>query len=101
MNAARAEAALRDLEATAFAEQEVLDGDLDILEQHLGVAVRRVVIAEHRQHPLDCDAWSVERHEDLRLLLVARIIRAGLAHQDRDLATRIADARRPPLAAVD
>ncbi len=65
------------------------------------MAVRRVVIAEHRQHLFNRDAWGVERHEDLRLLLVARIIRTALAHQDRDLAARIADARRPPLATVD
>ena len=30
-----------------------------------------------------------------------RRVRIGLAHHDRDLAARIADARRPPLAAVD
>ena len=33
--------------------------------------------------------------------LVLRRLRIGLAHQDRDLAAGIADARRPPFAAVD
>ena len=65
------------------------------------MAVRRVVVAEHRQHPLDDDAGGVHRHQDLRLLLVARVARVGLAHQDRDLAARIAGAGREPLAAVD
>ena len=65
------------------------------------MAVRRVVVAEHRQHALDLDPGGVERNEDLRLLLVPRAARVGLAHDDGDLAARIADARRPPFAAVD
>ena len=72
VDAARAQAALRDLEAAAFAEQQVLDRHAHVLEQHLGVAVRRVVVAEHRQHAHDLDAGRVERNEDLRLLLVPR-----------------------------
>ena len=79
----------------------LLGGNADVLQQHLGVAVRRVVEAEHRQHLLDLDARGVERHQDLRLLLMARRLRIGLAHHDRDLAARIADAGRPPFAAVD
>ena len=59
MDAARPEAALRDLEAAAFAEQHVLDRHLHILEQDLAVAVRRVVIAEHRQHALDLHAGRI------------------------------------------
>ena len=60
-----------------------------------------MIIAKHREHPLDGDALGVHRHQDLRLLLVLRRLRIGLAHQDRDLAAGIADARRPPFAAVD
>ncbi|MEY9204773.1 hypothetical protein ABIF05_003883 [Bradyrhizobium elkanii] len=37
----------------------------------------------------------------LRLLLMLGGVEVGLAHQDRDLAAGIADARRPPFAAVD
>ena len=41
-------------------------------------------------------------HQDHRLLLVAvRVLRVGLAHEDEDLAARVADARGPPLVAVD
>jgi hypothetical protein len=43
----------------------------------------------------------VERHQDLRLLLMARRLRIGLAHHDGNLAAGITDARRPPLTAVD
>ena len=42
MDAARAEAALRDLEAAAFAEQDVFLRHANVFEQHLGVAVRRI-----------------------------------------------------------
>ena len=63
VNAAGAEAALRDLEAAAFAEQEVAGRHAHILEQNFGVAVRRVVIAEHRQHAhaLSRRAYRAER----------------------------------------
>ncbi len=64
MDAPRPEPPLRDLEAAPFAEQHVLGGHADVLEHHLAVAVRGVVIAEHRQHPLDRHAGRVERHED-------------------------------------
>ena len=101
MDAAGAEAALRDLESPALAEQDIAGGNAHVLEQHLGVAVRRIVEAEHRQKFLDRDTGRVERHQNLRLLLMPRRLRIGLAHQDRDLAARIADARRPPFAAVD
>jgi hypothetical protein len=62
MDAARPEAALRNFEAAAFAQQHVLDRHLHILEDDFGVAVRRVVIAEHGQHAHDLDAWSIHRH---------------------------------------
>jgi hypothetical protein len=101
MDPARAETALRDLEAAAFAEQNVFLRHANVFQQHLGMAMRRVVKAEHRQHLLHLDAGGVERHQYLRLLLVLRRLRIGLAHQDRDLAAGIADARRPPFAAVD
>ncbi len=101
MDAARTETALRDLEAAAFAEQDVFLRHANVFQQNLGVTVRRVVKAKHRQHLLHLDAGGIERNEDLRLRLVLRRIRIGLAHQDRDLAAGIADARRPPFAAVD
>ena len=57
------------------------------------VAVRRVVIAVDGQRALDGDARRVHRHQDHRLLLVLARLGVGLAHQDRDLAARIAGAR--------
>jgi len=53
-------------------------------------------------NPNDADARQPGGHQDHRLLLVARgIVGIGLAHQDVELAARVAGAARPPLAAVD
>ena len=48
MDTAGTEAALRDLEAAAFAEQDVFLRHANVFQQHLGMAVRRIVEAEHR-----------------------------------------------------
>ena len=60
-----------------------------------------MVIAEHRQMPHDRDARSVARHQDHRLLLMLGRVRIGLAHEDHDLAARVAGAGSPPFTAVD
>ena len=97
----RAEPTLGDREALPLAPEDVLGGDVDIVEGDLGVAVRRVVVAEDRQGALDHDAGGVERHEDHRLLLVARGAGIGATHHDRDLAAWVARAGTPPLAPVE
>ena len=53
VNAPRPEPALRDLEAAALAEQHVRRRHAHVLERDLRMAVRRVVVAEDRQHALD------------------------------------------------
>ena len=63
MDAARAEAALGDLEAAAFAQQDVRDRHPHVLEHHFHVAVRRIVVAEHRERAHDRDARRVGRHQ--------------------------------------
>src|SRR5690606_37491758 len=65
MDAARPEAALADLEAATFAEKQVLSRNADIFEDHFGMAMRSVVIAEHRKHTDDLHARRIKRHEDL------------------------------------
>src|SRR5258708_22964119 len=101
MDAAGTEPALRDLKTPALTQQNMAGGNADVFKQHLGVAVRRIVETEYGEHLLDLDALAVERHQDLRLLLMARQVRIGLAHHDGNLAAGIADAGRPPFAAVD
>jgi hypothetical protein len=54
VDAAGAEAALGDLEATAFTEQDVADRHAHVLEIHLDMAVRRVVVAQHIQAGARC-----------------------------------------------
>ena len=102
VDAPRPEAPLRDFEAPALAQQHVLRRHARVLEQHLAVAVRRVVEAEDRQHALHRDAGPGQRHQDHRLLLVAvGVLGIRLAHDDQDAAAGVERARGPPLAAVD
>ena len=56
MDAARPEAALRDLEAAPLAEHDAVERHAHIREADLAMPVRRIVIAEHRQHALLLDA---------------------------------------------
>lgn len=73
----------------------------DVVELHLCVAVRRVVLAKHGHRPRDLDAGRVHRHEDHALLPVLWGRGVGLAHEDGDLAAAVAGAGDPPLPALD
>ena len=102
MDAPRPEPALRDFEPPALAEDQVFSRHAHVLQDHLGNG--RAARRRNRKRAAwrtIVDARRVERHEDLGLLLVRLGRRVGLAHDDRDLAARIADARRPPFATVD
>ncbi len=101
VDAARAETPLGDLEAAAFTEDDVLVRYPHVFQQHFRVAVRGVVVAEHRQRAQHLHAGSIHRHQNHRVLGVARCIRVGQAHEDHDLAARVAGAGGPPLATVD
>ncbi|MOA47992.1 hypothetical protein D3C78_1706730 [compost metagenome] len=90
VDATRAEATLGDLEAATLAEEDVLVGNPDVLEQHFGVTVRGIVVTEHRQRTDDLHTGRIGRHQDHRVLLVTRAVRVGQAHEDHDLAARIA-----------
>src|SRR3546814_1514818 len=80
MDAAGAEATLRDLEAAPFTEQHVGGGDADIVKRDLHVAVGGVVIAVDGKRPLDGDARRVEGHQDHGLLLVLARVRRSEEH---------------------
>ena len=96
------EAALRDLEAAAFAEQHVRRRYAHVLKHHFRRTVGHAVEAEHRQWSQHLDPGRVHRHQDHRLLLVAVcVVRVGLAHEDGDLATRVGGVGGVPLEAVD
>src|SRR5206468_958209 len=68
VDAARAEAPLRDLETTSLAEEEVVGRHAHIVEDDFGMAVRRIIETEDRQHAHDVHALGIERHQNLRLL---------------------------------
>ena len=101
VDAARPEAALRDLEPAALAQEDAARRHTHLVEANFHVAVRRVVVAVDVQRALDGHAFGIKRHQDHRLLAVAIFLGVGLAHQDSDLGARVARARRPPLAPVD
>ena len=101
MDAAGAQADLRDFEAAAFAEQHVILRHPDIVEAQMHVAARRMVVAEHVHRPEDLDAGRVLGHQNLRLLLARRRVRIGLHHHDHDLAAGIAETGDVIFFAVD
>ena len=70
-------------------------------ELDLHMAVRRVVIAVDGERPLDRHAGASSGISTIDCWRCLSARRVGLAHHDRDLAARIARARRPPFAAVD
>jgi len=86
MDAARAEPALCDLEAAPSPSRIFSFGTRTFSSSTWAWPCGRIVEAEHRQHLLDLDAGGIERHQDLRLLLMLGGVEIGLAHQDRDLA---------------
>ena len=69
MDAAGTETALRDLEAATFAEQDVLLRHPYVLEQHLGVAVRRVISMSVRASAMRCS------HTDCSLTFLPKATR--------------------------
>ena len=101
MDAARAETPLRDLEPAALTEQHVGRGHANVLEGDLRMAVRRIVVTEHRKAAADGHPFRVHRHEDHRLLFVPLRVGTRFPHENRDRAARIAGARDPPLVAID
>ena len=80
----------------------LLDRHAHVLEQHFRVAVRA---RRHSRKPAACAAPRRRGRraapESATAARGVRLVRVGLAHDDGDLAARIADARGPPLAAVD
>src|SRR5258708_38332656 len=101
MDASWSETALGDLETLALAEQDIARGHTDVFKQNLPVTVRCIIESKNWKHLFNLDTRRVERHENLRLLLMPRRIHIRLTHDDRDLATRIACALRRPFATVD
>ena len=92
---------LADLEAAALAEEHVGSGHAHVVEPDVHVAVRGVVAAEHGHRAQHLDTGGVHRHEDLGLLCVHRRVRVRLAHDDHDLAARVAGAGDVVLLAVE
>ena len=61
--------------------EKVGAGDAHVLEPDFSVAVRRVVVAEHRQHSLHLHARGVERNQQHPVPPVAFGLRIGHSHE--------------------
>lgn len=93
---------LDDLETTAFAEDEVVNGYANILERDVTMAVRSVIIPKNTEGTVDGDTGGIGRNEHDRLLLVRVLVCGiGLSHGDVDLAARVGSAGRPPLGTIE
>src|SRR5690349_22420158 len=73
VNSARTQSPLGDLESSTLAKQQVARGCTDVLKDDLGVAMRRVVVAEdgQRAHRSEEHTSELQSRRDLvcRLLL--------------------------------
>lgn len=102
MDTARSKTSLKNFETAAFAGDEVRLVHPDVLKEHLRVAVRSIVVAEHGQVPdeLDTSERLLDEQDGLPGVRVG-VVGVGLADKDHDLAARVGEARGPPLATVD
>ena len=98
VDAAGAQAVLRDREPGAALAEQVAGRHAAVLVAHLPVA-RSLVVAHHRHRPDALEAGRVDRHEDHARPLVRR--RVGVGHDHRDRQRGPVVARGEPLVAVD
>ena len=101
MNAAWPQPNLRNLKASAFAEQHVACWHTHIIETKVHVSVRSIVFTEHFHWPKNLDSWGVHGHQDLRVTTMRWRIWACLQHTNHDLAAWVACARDVILLAVN
>lgn len=102
VNTARSQSALDNLEPSALAENHVLCRHAHVLKGDVAVAVGGVVVAVDLEHSIDGDSRKAGRDQDDGLLLVrVGVVGIGLAHDDVELASRVASAAGPPLGAVE
>lgn len=97
MDPAGSKTTLDDLKAAALSKNHVLCRHTDIVEGDVAVAVWGVIVAENTQHAVDGDTGGVVGDQNDGLLLVDILVAGvGLAHNDVDLAARVASTGGPP-----
>lgn len=75
----------------------MVEGDADVVETYVAVAVWGVVVAEDAEHTVDCYSRGGSGDEDDGLLFVCVcVLRIGFTHHYVDLAARVAGAGGPP-----
>ena len=86
VDATRAEPTLRDLEAAAFAGDQMIERHACAVETHLGVTAGCIVEAEQVQRPHHGHARRRLRHDDLAVATMRLGVRVGHAHHDEEVA---------------
>mmetsp|Transcript_2769 Transcript_2769/g.9346 ORF Transcript_2769/g.9346 Transcript_2769/m.9346 type:complete len:349 (-) Transcript_2769:1118-2164(-) len=105
VNSPWTEPGLRNLKATAVAQNNVLGGHAHVVKGELAVAMGRVLKAERLERPHDREPGSAhgdEHHGVARMPRLALGLQLdGSTHEDADLAVWVARACDPPLAPVE
>src|SRR5258708_38871137 len=101
MNPPRTQPPLRDLEPHAEPGDHVRCRTAYILEDHLAVAMRLVVLAKNGQHAYNPHTERTEWHQHHRVLVmtVLRRVRSS-GHEDDHPGPRMPGAARPPFLSV-
>jgi hypothetical protein len=93
VDTARSKTALDNLETAALTENHVRDGDADVVENDVAVAVRSVIVTIDVQHAFHGDTREAGGYEDHGLLAVGvLVVGVGLAHDKINLAAGVTGA---------
>jgi hypothetical protein len=65
-----AKTSLDDLEAAAWAEDNVVEWYADVIEADVAMPMWGIIVTEDAKHTVDGDAWSVVRDKHDGLLLI-------------------------------
>ena len=101
VDATGTESALCDLEAAAFAGDQMVERHARAVEAHFGMAVRRVVETEQMQRAHHGHAGCRLRHDDLAVAAMRFGVRTRHAHDDEEVEARVHRAGDPPFAPGD
>lgn len=97
MNSTWPHSSLHDFETSTLSKDQVRRWNTHVLKYQMRMAMRRIIVAKHVHHALDCDAGTTCRDNNHRLLFVRIwVVRVCLSQDDVHLAGWIPCATNPP-----
>jgi len=97
----RAHSSLHDFETSALSEDQARRWNANIFKYQMRMAMRRIIIAKHVHHALDCNAGTTCRDKNHGLLFVwIWVVGICLAQDDVQLAGWITCAANPPFLSM-